>query len=322
MTQGLRKKEVFPMTGQFTRLGPNRAKAQRKRYIYLIITSVCSAVILLFLAYQTSQPEEATAKVQPMQAQQITYGSVPVVVPTEPVHRFVKLSQVKLEIAYWPRNEVPVGAATSLDEIRELYAKVDLPARQPIVKANLSSNVLIGGINDIIPPGHRAITIEVDATAGVEGWAFPGARVDLLLTYRDNEDGLQKSRVVVEDATVLSLDGSTQRQTNETEVTNRVTSTSTITIAVTPDDSLKVVTAQAMGRIRLVLRSTDDHLGTGGDKEFVETDWDTRAKPKQQPVNNNGFARYVDQNGNTVEFSLGPDQKWFQSDGRGEEEED
>ncbi len=257
------------------------------------------------------EANQLNAAAQNTRSGKLTFNSLLVVVPTDPVPKGTKLTQVKLETTPWPRSDVPLGAVQTLDEIGEMYAKVELPARQPIVKANLSSTPLLGGILELIPPGHRAIAIDVDATTGVEGWAFPGAHVDVLVTYRDAEDGISKTRIAVDDAVVMSFDGSTERETAN-DMGSRISSTSTVTLAVPPDDTLKIRTAQAIGKISLVLRNSND-IKSPGTRTFGANEWESSQKKERKEFAPKGFARYTDQNGNSVELTLGSDSKWFSS---------
>jgi Flp pilus assembly protein CpaB len=158
------------------------------------------------------------------------------------------------------------------------------------------------------------VTIEVDATAGVEGWATPGAHVDVQVTYRDPEDNIDKTRVAVEDAVVLSYNGRTEKiKDPEQGEINRVDPTSTVTLAVTADDSLKLRTAGAIGRISLALRSSNDSRSVGSGI-FAADEWDKSAKKKEgTKFVPKGFAQIKDESGNVKEFQLGPDQKWWEA---------
>ncbi len=305
------------MGPEFGRLGPHRGKLHKARlFFYFVGTTLCAASILavLILIYSRDPAiaKDTNRKADRLQSEQISYGTIMVVVPETTVPQGTRLTQVKLTTKPWPRNEVPMGAVFNEEDVKQLYAKVALAAEQPVVNANLSPTPVLGGVVELIPPGHRAITIDVDATSSVEGWAFPGAHVDVLVTYRDPEDGVNKTRVAIEDAVVLSFDGSTQREDRESGA--RVSQSSTVTLAVAAQETLKVRTAQAIGRISLVLRSSDDIKGIGPEA-FAATDFEQqkRKQNRNMAAAPQGFARFTDEQGVEHEFTLGADKRWFGS---------
>ena len=292
-----------------------RAKAHRDRLIFVGGGTMMFALLILgTLLLYSHKPVEAVQQIKPEQEQlsNVAFGTVVLIAPTAPVPKGAKISQVPLREMHWPRNEVPEGAVRDIDSIKDMYAKVGLPANQPVLRSNLSSAPPVNGVAELIPPGHRAITIEVDSEAGVEGWATPGAHVDVLLTYRDGESGLNVTRVAVEDAVVLSFNGKTQKAQDTTDVSAaKVSASSTVTLAVTAEDSLKMPTARAMGRISLVLRNTNDPKSIGNSL-FASNEWDRAAEKKEGPAfQSKAFARYTTSDGKEKQFELGPDSKWW-----------
>ena len=82
------------------------------------------------------------------------------------------------------------------------------------------------------------------------------------------------------------------------------------------DDSLKIQTATAMGKITLALRNSSDMNGQGN-VAFGASDWDSHKQARQpdQKFITNGFASYTDHSGRQREFILGQDNKWFINSG-------
>ena len=86
----------------------------------------------------------------------------------------------------------------------------------------------------------------------------------------------------------------------------------TATLAVSIEDSLKIQTAIARGRITLALRSVQE-VGTLNVHEFREDQWDQSRKQKnaeKRQVINNGYARVPGKDGVTRQFILDSDGKW------------
>lgn len=311
-------------SARFSRLGPSRAVVRRERMLILGGgTLVFSLVIIAAMLIYSQSPAEAGKQVTGNNEvnDDIAYNTVVLIAPTVPVQPGTKLSKVSMREMYWPRDKVPEGAIRDVSDLNNMYAKAKLPANQPIVRDNLSATPPSIGIGDLLPPGHRAVTIEVDATSGVEGWATPGAHVDVLLTYRDQADGMQKTRVAIEDAVVLSFDGSTKKVgvSDGAAVAPRPRrASSTVTLAVTYDDSLKIQTARAMGRITLALRNPTDVKSMGAEvfssNEFGK-DNNSNNRDNGRAIAPKGYARFKDKNGMEHELELDGDSRWWKVEG-------
>jgi len=107
-----------------------------------------------------------------------------------------------------------------------------------------------------VTEGFRAVSFEVDAASSIEGHALPGSRVDVFLTYIDTDKDL-KSKLLIQNAKVLSYGGSTQTLASMTLEHVR-TPQKSITIEVETSDALAIVTATKMGKLNLALRSPED----------------------------------------------------------------
>jgi pilus assembly protein CpaB len=135
-----------------------------------------------------------------------------------------------------------------------------------------------------LTPRNRAVSIEVDETSGLEGHALPGTKVDIVLTF--TEGGQLTSKVIVQNARVLSYGGDTSTAADRSAVASdmRVRRTSrTITLDVTPKDALQITTARQLGRLSLIMRSNDDDLGSPA----LEVDEGSIAQNKQERRNTN-----------------------------------
>jgi pilus assembly protein CpaB len=274
-------------------------------------------VIAAILIYSNNavQAREDVVAVDKTSTEESTFGTVLLVAPTSRVPKGLKLTAAYLREIHWPRDQVPEGAARSIGDLVGMYTTNTLPANQPIVRTAVSPNPPSYGIGELLPPGHRAVTIEVDAITGVEGWATPGAHVDVYLTHREESTGVFKTRVAVEDAVVLSYGGEAKK-INPTD-RERTKIQSTVTLAVSFEDSLKIQTAKAIGRITLALRNSTD-VGSQGNGEFAATDWNgQQAAPKSNnKFVSKGFAKFSDGSGNEQQFVLGSDERWWKSGGQ------
>jgi Flp pilus assembly protein CpaB len=98
----------------------------------------------------------------------------------------------------------------------------------------------------------RAMTINVDATSAVEGWARPGTIVDVLLVTKE------RTAVVAEKVKILSAERSVAPGDSATSNVP-----STVTLLTTQEQTLAINTAIPLGKIAFALRSARDDADWG-----------------------------------------------------------
>ena len=94
----------------------------------------------------------------------------------------------------------------------------------------------------------------MDATSAVEGWARPGARVDIVWTTQNR--GKQAVITIVQNAKILSAESLTQSQVEQTG--KSIAIPSTVTMLVTAQDAKKIQLARTSGTLSLTLRGDND----------------------------------------------------------------
>ena len=127
------------------------------------------------------------------------------------------------------------------------------------------------GFSEMLEPGLRAITIEVDDNNSIAQMVKPGNMMDLLVIVPDVNDAAGGSRVVLVLQKVKVL--ATGQKVNASQSGANTESSlaanfgvgqakefrySTFTFEVTPQDAGRIALAQQMGKIRAILRGTDD----------------------------------------------------------------
>lgn len=234
-----------------TNLGRRRGEKER---LLLVAAAGLAASLVIIMVVVLNYKREAIASqtntpTQPVP--QVSMGTVTLFVPDREVAAGTKLAEIPFKEVYWPRNQVPANAVLDLAEIKNQFAKVNLPVGLPVQRQSLTAVAGRAGLP--VTAGNRAVTIEVDRAQSIEGYTTPGSVVDVVLTY--HEEGNLTSKVIVEGARVLSLggDASTEKRRPGTP-----TSQTTITLDVTTQDALKIQTARQMGRLSLMLRNDVD----------------------------------------------------------------
>lgn len=159
-----------------------------------------------------------------------------------------ELTADKFEMVKVPGQAVNEQIVTDMKTFKNVQTKVDLLAGQPVKFAALAPVAKVkSALQEKIPEGMRAMTLSVDPTNSVEGWALPGSVVDILLVKKDG-----KTQLVAEKVKILSLGG--QLEGNPSSPSNA----KTITVLVTQEQALAIASAQPLGKLAFTLRAADD----------------------------------------------------------------
>jgi pilus assembly protein CpaB len=235
----------------FRRKSPNILLAS----VFLGSTVLASAVLISF---QLSK-DKAPAIIQPVLQE---FDTIQVLVPAEPVPIGTKMKNIKLKKATYPKHQVPENSLQNFDSLAEFVTVAALPANLPVFRENLSQvGYIPNPVQEKIPLGMRAMTIRVDATSAVEGWAGSGSVVDILLIEKD------RTTVVAEKVRILSA----ERSVAPVEGQAAPTVPSTVTLLVTQEQCLSINTAIPLGKIAFALRSSRDEE-SWSDTEFKSSE--------------------------------------------------
>ena len=224
----------------------------------LIFSALIVLVVLANTGDSTEGPQGTTTEIIQMteNGEQV---SVALLTPQKRIQRGDKVSIYSFEPLLWPADAVPVGAVTNIQDLADFYARVDIEPGMPVQLTHLTKEQIAQAIR--ITSGMRAVTITVNSQSGLEGWARPGSRVDVALTFKSEKDeGELTSKVIVQNARVLSFDGSADEEDRGSRLRGRRTRAgkSTITLEVSPEDALKVQTSRQMGTLSLLMRAPED----------------------------------------------------------------
>lgn len=232
---------------------------ERERLLFIGAAGATVSLFVVVLVVLTYKPADANQTNQ--QAPQIiipqvqeSVGTVELFAPERPVRAGTRLSEVKFKSVTWPKNQAPEGAVKDIADLKGKFAKVNLDPSNPIRFDSVTDTPV--KVSLPLTQGMRAITIEVDETSGLEGYALAGTRVDVTLTF--TVDKSLSSKILVQNARVLSYGG------DSTDVNLRPggspikASGRTITLEVSPEDALIMQTSKQLGRLGLIMRTADD----------------------------------------------------------------
>ncbi|MFQ6133334.1 MAG: Flp pilus assembly protein CpaB [Armatimonadota bacterium] len=195
-----------------------------------------------------------------------------------------------------PRRSAPAGAATEPELVVGRVALANLPKGQVIRTDQIAEASPSLGLAHMVPEHMRAITVGLDPVSGVAGFLKPGNHVDVLATI--TEDQTTVTITVLQDVELLAL-GQRPQPTPEDKPKasgkpSRLDTQPSATLAVTPEQAQRLFLAESKGKLRLALRSVEDHSRldlqnttdwqvTGLKQESSETGAGGRAYGQSQP---------------------------------------
>ena len=193
--------------------------------------------------------------------------TVSVVVAAVDINRGQSLTAAELTKRDWPKDLVPEGAVTNLEEVLDRTIAIPLNKGDLLLDGKLAGKGAGHGMAAIIPPGMRAVTIQTPNVAtGVAGFILPGNKVDILLTMNntgvDDRTGGGSTITLLQMVEILAVD-----QRTDAPQDNKIDSKElrSVTLLVTPAQAARLDLGQNKGTLRLTLRNPIDKA-----TEFVD----------------------------------------------------
>ena len=215
---------------------------------------ICSILYMLHGGGTPAAPEPIIVE------KQVPIEMVEIVMSTTPIERGRRIESSAVTIVRRPKQALGEGVITSLDQVRDRYARIAIPAGQILVQDFITDVRQYSDVVDTIPEHSRAIAINVDATTGVEGWARAGALVDVL--WITEVDKKQTAKFLVQAAKVLSAERKVDPDADQSKPIP-----TTVTLMVLEKDAQRIVLAQTKGKLVLHLRGTEEPLDSGDDSD-------------------------------------------------------
>jgi Flp pilus assembly protein CpaB len=260
-------------------------RRRRKNQNLMGFVILAGAIVFSSILFSRASEDQVQAEIvtgNPVVGQ---FDTVEVPVPVTPVTAGTVLKDVRFRRVAFPKHQVPKDALLEVAPYLSSMAITPLPANLPIFQKNLSINPSASNpVIERIPDGMRAITVRVDATGAVEGWASSGAIVDVLLVSGEG------TSVVAEKVRILSA----ARSVNPIQNSSNERVPSTVTLLVTQEQALAITTATPMGRITFALRSLGDEGGWAERRYYKDR---LRGRPASSDANRiTGYVRVEGKN--------------------------
>jgi len=193
------------------------------------------AVVLANKWLSTQIPEDKVI------VQEQTVPIEKVVVAGQDLDIGTKLSENNLLLIDWPRANVPKGAFSKIEDVKDRVTVTKMTAGIPIIAAELAAPGSGVGLVASIKPGMRAMAIRVNEVIGVAGFILPNTFVDIISVQG------QTAHTVLKRVEVLAIAQQTFVEEGKAKVV------STVTLELSPQQVLKLAETTHKGDLTLAL---------------------------------------------------------------------
>ncbi len=219
----------------------------------MLLAIIGLAVLITFTVTTTNDGEKAALEARLKEAQEKAGAKTKVVFVTRDIMEGAvieadALTEKDMEVGRVPMDALPV-ASNAIGR----RAKFPVAAGQILSSHDLAPIGLSLDFNSRLPEGMRAVTFAVDANSGVAGFVSPQSHVDVLSMVGSGQE--TKVAPILSDVEVVAVG-----QQFEREAKGQVTPASSVTVAVSPEDTNKLIKAVAASKLYLSLRNDKDHM--------------------------------------------------------------
>jgi pilus assembly protein CpaB len=176
---------------------------------------------------------------------------------------------------------VPEMAHTTMNDLLGRVTIAPMVPGQPVLDAFLAAPGALGGLPALVPPGMRAVTIDVNETTGVAGLIAPGAHVDIVTVLNQGEHERTIARTIASYVPVVAVGQrlAANRPDGDTSMAR------TVTLICKPREAELIKLAYTSSSPSLVLRGNGD-VGPADAQGVAYTDLLGKPMegPKEKPV--------------------------------------
>lgn len=229
---------------------PVRIESTRMMLYISLVVLVLFLVMAVILAVNSGD-ESGPDKGKVVSAPEPEMKKVEVLIPLDDIPAGESLEPRMFRKEIRPAVDVNDRVVRAFEEIANQYARTLIVKGQPLTLDYVVSIKPTTAISAAIPPGFRAVTIRVNATSSVEGWARAGSKVDVL--WASQIQGQPGVTTIVQNAKILSAERNVSPDTPPGAAVP-----STVTLLVSAEDSSKIQLASTTGSLSLSLRGDSD----------------------------------------------------------------
>lgn len=255
----------------------------------LLICCVVALIVFLLIYFVLTRLTAEKPKPAPQQqpvTTQVQVKDVSIVTAKTSIPERTLIKEEMLSLKTVPSNKVPAGALQRTTDLVGRPTRVPIQPGEVITNQKVFASILDMGLSGRIPPDCRAITVGISDVTGVAGFAQPGDYVDVLLISSQVENNKVVSEMILQNVLLLAINKQVETQSSAPAQTNakdkgqiqkatsqpKVTSNPALaTLALVPEDALKLAAKAQLGQIYLVLRPYRPAPGVNDDTYYSVT---------------------------------------------------
>lgn len=254
----------------------------------LILCGVVALVIFLLIYFTLTRLTAEKPKPAPTPApapKQVQVKDVTVVTAKTSIPERTLIKEEMLSLKTVPSNKIPNGAIMRTTDLVGRPTRVAINPGELITNQKVFASILDMGLSGRIPSDCRAITVGISDVTGVAGFAQPGDYVDVMLISSQVENNKIVSEMILQNVLLLAINKQVETQdsapsqntANKNQNQNagsqpKVTGKPAMaTMALVPEDALKLAAKAQLGQIYLVLRPYRPSNGISDDTYYSVT---------------------------------------------------
>jgi len=218
----------------------------------LFIILGLAVMVTMYVMGIINQSQEQLQRERALQEQKSSQ-KVKVVYSTKNIEEGEIIPQEALEERDIEASKAPVDAYNTVNAVVGQQAAFPVPAGQIVSSHAIKPMSAPTGFEGKIKEGMRALTFGVDSNSGVAGFIAPNSHVDVVAITGSGSD--TKAAPVMSDVEVIAV-GTTYQKAPGSSAANPAGS---VTVCVTPEDSIKLIRSISATKLYLTLRNDKDH---------------------------------------------------------------
>jgi pilus assembly protein CpaB len=244
-----------------------------KRPVIFVALAGLAAMLASVVVYSALKKREA-------EVQKAMAKTIYIVVAATDMPLGSKIDPGQLKLARWSADAIPDGAFMNPSQVAGAFVKNQFVTNEPIVATKLFLGQKTAGVMPLlIPPGMRAVSVQVDEVSDIAGFILPHAHVDILVAVANQgtrEGDKPFSKIVLQNVEVLAVAQEIEKKRDEPELVK------VVTVLVTPQDAERLALATREGVLHLAMRNYSDTkivMTSGTDVEELLHQYSLRVAP-------------------------------------------
>jgi pilus assembly protein CpaB len=215
----------------------------------------------------------------------------------------IKNPEEFFELRKWKEQDAPQNAVTDIKLLKDRVVLKDIEADKPVSETMLQDKNKVG-LEGMLAPKSRGMAIVVNAASTAGGFVQPGSKVDIVHTTRSS--GGADTKMVLENVLVRAVDQQPVRPEDRASMIP-----TTVTLELSPEQSLKLCTYKDTGTLTLLLRPFGDTSVIEASKDPIKPPEKELVVKNDQPKRKAGFFQTII-NGPAVKQTpfIKEDKKW------------